>query len=103
TNLLPTATKPAGHIPTTAACAQCHTTAGNFAVYSVTGVHQNVTGGLSCHGPTVANTFLNVSIVTSPGNHIPIGTLDCNGSGCHSTANVNAGGFRLGAASISAP
>jgi len=103
TNLLPTATKPAGHIPTTAACAQCHTTAGNFALYSVTGVHQNVTGCLSCHGPTVANTFLNVSIVTNPGNHIPIGTLDCNGSGFHSTANVNAGGFRLGAASISAP
>src|SRR6516162_4270057 len=102
TNLLPTATKPAGHIPTTDACAQCHTTAGNFAVYDITGVHQNVTGCLACHGPTVG-PFLNVSIVTSPGNHIPIGTLDCNGSGCHSTTNVNAGGFKLGAASLTAP
>src|SRR5438445_11067458 len=27
--------KPANHIPTTAACAQCHTTAGNYAAYSV--------------------------------------------------------------------
>ena len=34
---------------------------------------------------------------------MPIGSLDCNGSGCHSTTNVNPGGFRLGAASISAP
>src|SRR5207302_9101710 len=40
TNLLPTTAKPANHIPTAAACAQCHTTAGNFALYSVTGAHQ---------------------------------------------------------------
>src|SRR5438045_8469526 len=38
-----------------------------------------------------------------PGNHMPIGSLDCNGSGCHSTTNVNAGGFKLGTASISSP
>jgi hypothetical protein len=103
TNLLPTATKPANHIPTTAVCAQCHTTAGNFAVYSVTGVHQNVTNCLSCHAPAVATTFINVTIVTTPGNHIPIGSLDCNGSGCHTTTNVNPGGFNIGAASINAP
>jgi cell pole-organizing protein PopZ len=102
TNLLPTATKPANHIPTTAVCAQCHTTAGNFAVYSVSGVHQGVTSCLSCHAPKVG-PFLNVTMVTTPANHIPIGTLDCNGSGCHSTTNVNPGGFRLGAANISAP
>src|SRR6516165_10712711 len=95
--------KPANHIPTNALCAQCHTTPGNNSVYSVTGVHQGVTGCLSCHASSVATTFANVTIVTNPGNHIPIGTLDCNGSGCHSTANVNAGGFRLGAASINAP
>src|SRR5947207_9483658 len=35
TNLLPTVPKPSNHIPTTAACAQCHTTAGNFAAYVV--------------------------------------------------------------------
>src|ERR1700751_5183062 len=95
--------KPANHIPTTAACAQCHTTAGNYALYSVTGTHQGVTACLSCHAPSVAATFANITIVSSPGNHIPIGTLDCNGSGCHSTANVNPGGFKLGAASINAP
>jgi hypothetical protein len=95
--------KPANHIPTTAPCAQCHTTPGNNSVYSVTGVHQGVTGCLTCHAPSVASTFANVTIVTSPGNHMPIGTANCNGSGCHSTANVNPGGFRIGAASVSTP
>src|SRR6516165_2465909 len=94
--------KPANHIPTSAPCAQCHTTAGNFALYSVTGTHQGVTNCFSCHGPTVG-PFANITMVTSPGNHIPIGTLDCNGSGCHSTANVNPGGFKLGNASINTP
>ncbi|TLY70409.1 MAG: hypothetical protein E6K47_04255, partial [Gammaproteobacteria bacterium] len=102
TNLLPTAAKPANHIPTTVVCAQCHTTAGNFALYSVTGTHQGVSGCLTCHGPTVG-PFVNVTLVTTPGNHIPIGTLDCNGSGCHSTTNVNAGGFKLGTASTANP
>src|SRR5438105_2861035 len=41
--------------------------------------------------------------MTTPSNHFPIGSVDCNGSGCHSTANVNPGGFRIGAASVSAP
>ncbi|MGH7750099.1 MAG: hypothetical protein ACREQ5_35835, partial [Candidatus Dormibacteria bacterium] len=41
--------------------------------------------------------------VTNPANHIPFGSLDCNGSGCHSTANVNPGGFKLGAANVSSP
>ena len=43
--------KPANHIPTSAPCTQCHTTAGNYALYSVTGTHQGVTQCLSCHGP----------------------------------------------------
>src|SRR5205807_4976535 len=77
-------------IPTTAACAQCHTT-GSYATYSVTATHQGVTNCLSCHGPTVAATFANVKITTAPGNHIPFGSLDCNGSGCHSTSNVKPG------------
>jgi len=102
-NLLPTAAKPANHIPTTAVCAQCHTTPGNFALYSVSGVHQGVTSCLACHGSTVAGTFANVNIVTTPGNHIPIGTLDCNGSGCHTTNNVNPGGFLLGSANVTSP
>jgi hypothetical protein len=103
------AARPSNHIPTTAACGQCHTTAGNYAVYSVTGTHQGVTGCLSCHGPSTGpfagpppgNT---ITIVGWPGsNHIPIGRADCNGSGCHSTANVNPGGFKIGTASTTAP
>src|SRR4029077_12264487 len=87
--------RPANHIPTTGQCIQCHTTS-NDAQYDVVGTHQGVTGCLSCHGPTVANTFANITIVTTPANHMPIGSLDCNGSGCHSTANVNPGGFVFG-------
>jgi hypothetical protein len=95
--------KPANHIPTTAPCAQCHTTAGNYATYSVAGTHQGMTACLACHGPSVASTFDNVTIVTMPGNHMPIATLDCNGSGCHTTTNVNPGGFKLGTANIASP
>ena len=95
--------KPANHIPTTAACAQCHTTAGNYAVYSVTGIHQGVTGCLTCHATDGRRPFANITMVTGPANHIPIGSLDCNGSGCHRTENVNAGGFKLGTASINTP
>ena len=64
-----------------------------------------MTGCLTCHGSTVNTTFLNVTPVTTPANHIPIGTLDCNGSGCHATGNVNpgGGGFILRTASISNP
>jgi hypothetical protein len=97
------ATKPSNHIPTSAPCAQCHTTAGNYALYSVTATHQGVTTCLNCHAPAVANSFANVTLVTTTANHIPIGTLDCNGSGCHTTANVNTGGFNLGSANISSP
>ncbi len=103
TNLLPTAPKPANHIPTTAVCAQCHTTAGNFALYSVTGTHQGVTTCNTCHGPAVATTFVNVTIVSTSASHIPIGTADCNGSGCHNDKNVNPGGFKIGNASVAAP
>src|SRR5437764_986226 len=104
----PTAAKPSNHLPTTAACAQCHTTAGNFALYSVTGVHQGISGCLSCHGsntgpfagPPPSNT---ITVVGAPANHFPVGSLDCNGSGCHTTGNVNTGGFTLGSASFPSP
>ena len=95
--------KPANHIPTNAPCAQCHTSAGNYGVYSVTGTHQGITGCLTCHAPAVAGTFANIKIVTTPSNHIQIGSLDCNGSGCRTTGNVNAGGFRIGSANINTP
>src|SRR2546421_4877220 len=32
------------------------------------------------------------TMMMKPGNHIPIGNVDCNGSGCHTTGNVNPGG-----------
>src|SRR5205807_3707276 len=89
--------------PRTAASAPRHTTTGNYATYSVTATHQGVTNCLSCHASAVAATFANVKITTAPANHIPYGSLDCNGSGCHSTSNVNPGGFNLGAASINTP
>src|SRR5207249_11889831 len=72
--------KPANHIPTTAPCTQCHTTAGNNALYSVTGTHQGVTGCLPCHGSTVAGTFANITIVSNRSNHLQIGNVDYNGS-----------------------
>ena len=107
-NLLPNAPKPSNHIPTTAVCAQCHTTPGNFAVYSVSGVHQGVTTCAQCHGPGTgpfagpppSNT---ISIVGLAANHIPIGTADCASSGCHTTVNVNPGGFAIGAGSAGSP
>ena len=37
------------------------------------------------------------------GNHIPTGNLNCSASGCHTTKNVNPGGFKLDAASITSP
>src|SRR5207302_6561307 len=43
------------------------------------------------------------TLVSNPSNHIPFGSLDCNGSGCHSTGNVNPGGFKLGTASVASP
>src|SRR6516165_6296992 len=84
--------KPANHIPTSApspyttapSCATCHTTVGNNSVYSVAAVHQNLAANscLTCHKSTVSSTFANVIIKTTPGNHIPIGALDCASSGC---------------------
>src|SRR5207237_1903548 len=61
------------------------------------------TGYLPGYGPSCLNPIATVTIMPTPSNHIPIGSVDCNGSGCHSTANVNPGGFRIGAASVSAP
>ena len=98
-----TGAKPANHIPTTAACTQCHSNPNDYSQYSVTHTHQGVTNCLSCHGSTVAGTFANITITTTSANHIPIGTLDCNGSGCHTTTNLNSGGFMIGAANLSSP
>jgi len=60
-------------------CAQCHTTAGNFALYSVTGTHQGVTGCLSCHGTGVGPSSMSPwSRPRRPAITSPIGSLDCN-------------------------
>src|SRR5207244_12208442 len=56
-----------------------------------------------CRSPTVTATAANLKITTTPANHIPTGSLNCNGSGCHSTTNVSAGGFNIGSASIASP
>src|SRR6516225_3421457 len=81
--------KPANHIPTSAPCAQCHTTPGNYAQYSVTGTHQGVTGCLSCHGagtgpfagPPPSNTL------TVAGHTTIAGTGGVSGcQTCHETA-----------------
>src|SRR5215472_6730859 len=110
TSFLTGEVKPPNHIPTSAPCAQCHTT-GDNSVYDIAGVHVGVTGCLACHGagtgpfagPPPTNT---ITIVGWAGtNHFPIGTLDCNGSGCHSATGVKVGGFKLGngIASTTAP
>src|SRR5205807_7557271 len=45
-----------------------------------------------------------VPITGRPGSsHLPIGTADCSAPGCHTTGNVNAGGFQLGTASLTTP
>jgi len=33
----------------------------------------------------VNTKFYNVTMVTTPATHFPIGSLDCNRSGCHTT------------------
>ena len=106
----PTVQRPANHIPTTAICSQCHLSSTDWSTYSVQGVHQGVTTGCAlCHGPGTG-PFAGpppsnvITIVGWPGSsHFPVGTADCGGSGCHSTTNVNPGGFKIGAASITAP
>src|SRR5262249_56709719 len=89
-------------VRTTAAWRKGRRTGGNYALYSVSGTHQGASSCLACHGAGVG-PFANVTVVTTPANHSPIGSLDCNGSGCHGTGNVNAGGFKLGTASINSP
>src|SRR3989440_9842850 len=62
---------------------------------------------VQCHGSSAFNIAANpvFTMMMKPGNHIPIGNVDCNGSGCHTTANVNPGGVRIrpGNPSISTP
>jgi hypothetical protein len=76
---LPGAGKPANHIPTTQACALCHTTPGNYSVATMN--HQGISSGCAtCHGPGLA--FANVTPKTQPPGHIPVPGLACES--CHS-------------------
>jgi len=96
---------PAKHIPTSAPCGVPHDRGNRALLFPGTPTRRG--GCLSCHGPTVNTTFLNVTMVTTPGNHIPIAGLDCNGSGCHNTNNGDSESERLqdrtGTANISNP
>jgi len=79
--------KPTNHIPTTQVCTLCHTTAGNYAVYTMN--HQGITGNCAqCHASGLS--FANIVPKEPPANHLPIGTLACEN--CHSTANFTAFG-----------
>src|SRR5260370_8303991 len=50
---------PPNHIPTTAPCAQCHTTAGSYALYSVTGTRsEEHTSELQSHLNLVCRLLL---------------------------------------------
>ena len=84
--------KPANHIPTNAACAQCHTTAGNFAALfghrHAPGRHELPQLPRPAAGRRLRQHHDHDA---RQHNHIPIGALDCNGSGCHTTTNVNPG------------
>jgi hypothetical protein len=82
-------TKPANHIPTSANCSQCHTTPGNYAVYTGgatlhTGISSNC---IQCHG-TGKGPFAGApgfTVKQPPANHIPTKTAACEG--CHSITN----------------
>src|SRR5450631_2022915 len=68
TSFSATVTKPANHIPTTQACALCHTNPANYAVYTMN--HVGITSGCAtCHGAGLS--FANIVPKEPPGNHIP--------------------------------
>jgi hypothetical protein len=88
----PLVTKPVGaaHIPTTAACSNCHTSTtvtGGFAIWTMD--HTGIVSGCNrCHGTTVA---LYPGVVNQPVGHQNTGTQDC--SVCHT--NTSIGGFAM--------
>jgi hypothetical protein len=82
----PVVTEPTNHIPIgTTACTSCHSPA-NFTTFSGTAMNHAgfTTNCIACHGAGLA--FVGAPPVkTIPGNHIPTGTIACEG--CHSTSN----------------
>ncbi|HUK01269.1 MAG TPA: cytochrome c3 family protein [Steroidobacteraceae bacterium] len=87
-NIAPPALKvlPAGHIPVgTTACESCHA-ATNFATFAGTAMNHAAfkTNCIACHGAGLTFTG-SPAVKTFPSNHIPTGTIACEG--CHSTSN----------------
>lgn len=81
-------TKPANHLPTTAACSLCHSAASFYpGVMNHTGI---ASGCTTCHNGQV---FAGVTPVSKPVNHLPTSAV-CET--CHTTANTNPGGFAGG-------
>jgi hypothetical protein len=96
TNQMGSSAKPATHIPTSAPCAQCHTTAGNYALYvmGVTG-HKGITNNCKqCHAYGLSFYNMAPPTLKEPAagatGHIP--AVPPNGTGalacelCHTTA-----------------
>ncbi len=93
--------EPSNHIPTlTQACSVCHTTAGNFAVYTtnLTALHSVVTTACStCHadgkGPFAGVAGFTIVQMSTRGLHIPITksgvAVEC--SGCHKSVTAFSG------------
>jgi hypothetical protein len=94
---------PANHIPllapTTVNCADCHSNAGDYSIYTM--VHADVTAVCStCHA--AGKAFANMASPTlkqPPSNHVPFGTAEC--ATCHAPANFTT--FQFNNASGTAP
>ena len=69
------------HIPTSPPCAQCHATAGNYALYSVTGPTRG-SPTVSLPWPDRRDNVSNITITTTPENRIPMRALDCRRAMC---------------------
>ncbi|HVO06892.1 MAG TPA: cytochrome c3 family protein [Burkholderiaceae bacterium] len=94
----PTIVEPAKHIPIgNTVCTNCHT-AGNYTSFAIPNAvppmnHAGFTSGCAaCHGAGVTDVGVSPKVtVTLPANHIPTGTIACEG--CHSNSNFSTFGF----------
>lgn len=101
---------PSSHIPTGSfgtSCASCHTTAGNYAVFDLVKTHTATgVGCVSCHNATTAALTdaqaAPIKLETAV-NHIPVGSVECNSSGCHGNYVAAGNTFAIGAGSAGNP
>jgi len=101
TNYFSGQAEPANHIPTTSqTCGTCHTTPGNFAVYTtdLTALHSAVSTSCStCHadgkGPFAGAPGFTIVQLSTRGLHIPItsGGAPVECSGCHKSVTTFTG------------